>query len=144
MTSTLGYHYETMGRVLAFLVDRGLSTTDLSARNAMEIMTERRGDEADVLKTFADVLKWMLNEDIIRVRKLSESIGGGAYIFLGVQLTAKGIALVSAPHDSELGGSIESKVTKAEGKKLDPSIYAKIGELAGGFAGGFTKSISSG
>jgi hypothetical protein len=143
MTSTLSYHYETMGRVLAFLVERGLSTTDLSAGNAMEIMTERRGDEAVVLKTFADVLKWMHSEDIIRVRKLSENVGG-AYTFLGVQLTAKGIALISAPHDKELGGSIERKVTEAEGKKLDSSIYAKIGEIAGGFAGGFTKSISSG
>jgi hypothetical protein len=128
---------------LAYLVERGLSTTDLSMRNAIEIMTERRGDESEVIKTFCDVLKWMLSEDIIRVRKLSENLGGG-YMFVGVQLTSKGIALVSAPHEAELGGSIENQITKSEGKPLDTSIYTKIGELAGGFAGGFTKSVSSG
>jgi hypothetical protein len=43
--STMDYHYETIGRVLAYLVDQGLKRVNLQTSDAMKIMTHRIGDE---------------------------------------------------------------------------------------------------
>jgi hypothetical protein len=140
--STMQYHYETMGRILSHLVNQGLSRVDFEPSDAMDIMTERRGSEEEVLKTFTDVLHWMHDEDLIRVSSLNEYEGG--FSLLGVQLTSKGIAIIQTEtKDAELGDTIERKVAEHDGE-FDSSIYAKIGELVGSLAGSFTKSISSG
>ena len=86
----------------------------------------------------------MLAEGLIRASTVSEYEGG--YNFMGVQLTAKGIAVIKAkPDDAELGESIEKKVTESESESadLDASLYTKIGSFVGGFAGGFTKTVGS-
>jgi hypothetical protein len=143
MSSTIEYHYETIGRILAHLINRGLSRVDLEATDAMEIMTVRQGDEEEVLATFADCLHWMKDEGLIRVSQFQEYDGG--YYFNGVQLTSTGIALIRTdPHDDELGGSIEKRVTESKGGDLGSSIYTKIGEFVGSALGGLTKSLGSG
>ena len=48
--SDIDYHYETMGRILAHLVNRGLARVDFEPNHAMEIMTEPYGDEDEVLQ----------------------------------------------------------------------------------------------
>jgi hypothetical protein len=109
----------------------------------MEIMTERRGNEEEVLATFADCLHWMHDEGLIRAASIQEYQGG--YSFMGVQLTSSGIAMIKRdPKDAEIGSSIEDRVTKAEGRELDTSIYTRIGEFVGSALGGFTKSIGGG
>lgn len=109
----------------------------------MEVMTERRGDEEEVLATFADCLHWMKDEGLIRVRRIEEYDGG--YDFMDIQLTSAGIALIKQdPNDPEIGDSIEKRVTENEGKDLNSSVYTKIGEFVGSALGGFTKSIGGG
>lgn len=102
-------------------------------------MTERHGDEEEVLQTFADVLHWMNDEGLIRVGQVQEYDGG--FAFSGVQLTSRGIAVIQAkPNDPELGESIEKKVS--ETKSLDASAYTKIGSFVGGLIGGATQALS--
>ena len=64
--SKIDYHYQTMGRILSHLVQQGLKRVDFDDSDAMKIMTERHGDEEEVLQTFADVLHWMNDEGLIR------------------------------------------------------------------------------
>lgn len=111
---------------------------DFDDADAMEIMTERHGDEEEVIQTFADVLHWMLREGLIRAHSVQEFEGG--YTFSGVQLTSKGIAVIQAkPNDPDLGESIEKKV--AEKGDLDASTYTKIGSFVGGLIGGATQAL---
>ena len=137
--SAMDYHYETVGRVLAHLVNVGLKRIDFEPSDAMDIMTERRGDEEEVIETFADVVKWMHDEGLIRIHAIQEFDGG--FAFSGVQLSAKGIAVVQAkPNDAALGESIEKRVS-AEGGGLDASVYTKIGAFVGGLIGGVSQSL---
>lgn len=137
--STMEYHYQTMGRILSHLIQKGFSRVDFDESDAMDIMTERWGSEEEVLQTFADVLHWMDSEGLIRVANIQEYDGG--YAFSGVQLTSKGIAAIQAkPADPELGDSIEKKVS--EGGDLDASVYTKIGSFVGGLLGGAVQTMS--
>ncbi|MES4992416.1 hypothetical protein ACTJJ7_11310 [Phyllobacterium sp. 22229] len=137
--STIDYHYQTMGRILSHLVQQGFKRVDFDASDAMDIMTERRGDEEEVLKTFADVLHWMRDEGLIRVGTIQEFDGG--FAFSGVQLTSKGIAVIQAkPNDPELGESIEKKVS--DNGSLDASAYTKIGSFVGGLIGGAAQALA--
>jgi hypothetical protein len=139
--SNIEYHYQTIGRILAYLINKGLARVDLEAGDAMGIMTERRGDEEEVLRTFSDCLHWMHDENLIRVAKISEYDGG--YDFMGVQLTSQGIALIKQnPNDAEIGASVEKRVTEGGGADLGSTVYTKIGEFVGSALGGFTKSMS--
>lgn len=139
--SLIEYHYETIGRILTFLVERGLVRTDLDASSAMVIMPEWHGGDEEVLSTFCDCLHWMANEGLIHVRKIEEYDSG--YDFYGVQLSSIGIDMIRRnPNDVEIGPSIQKKVEESGGKDLGASTYTKIGSFVGGALGGFTKTIS--
>ncbi|TPK88666.1 MULTISPECIES: hypothetical protein [unclassified Mesorhizobium] len=140
--ASLAYHYETMGRLLEHLVAGGLRRIDLETSDAMDIMTHRIGDEEEVLATFNDVVVWMLDEGLIRASSIQQT-GELTTAFNGVQLASKGISLIQQkPDDSELGGSIEEKLTGGKKGELSTSVYVKIGSFVGGAVGGFTKAIS--
>lgn len=136
----LDYHYKTIGFILKDLVDYGLRRADYSSENALEVMLYREGNEEDVLVIFNDVLHWMLDEGLMR----AASIQAGEYCdyFNGVQLTAKGIAVINAPPiaGSSLDNTIEKTITEAPKGDLGADIYAKIGSLVGGLLGGFQQS----
>ncbi|GEM_PF-1358531 len=137
--STMEYHYQTMGRILSHLVSAGLSRINFDDSDAMDIMTHRIGDEEEVLKTFADVLYWLNDEGLIRVKSIQEFDGG--YAFNGVQLTSKGIAIIQAkPTDPGLGESIEKKL--AEPGNTDATTYTKIGAFVGGVIAGGIQTLS--
>ena len=139
---TLNYHYETMGRILAHLLPLGIGRTDFEPTDIFEIMSDRRGDEDEVVSTFADVMHWMIDEGIVRVASCEEYEGG--FFFGGVQLTSKGIHILRAQTDDpELGNSIEELVSRNRPSDIDTGIYAKIGDFVGGALGGFTKSLGS-
>ena len=141
--TTLDYHFQTVGRILVYLIESGLARVDLEASDAMDIMTYRRGDEEEVLQAFADCLKWMLDEGLIRASEVAEFDGG--YAFSGIQLTSKGLAAIRAnPNDKDIGESIQERVRRADQQPLDTSMYTKIGEFVGSLLGGLTKSIGSG
>ncbi len=107
----------------------------------MTIMTFRRGDEEEVLKTFSDCLHWMLSEGLIRAKNVEEFDGG--YFFSGVQLTSLGIHIIQQETgDPEIGPTIEESAKKKSGADLDASKFTKIGAFVGGALGGLIKSIS--
>jgi hypothetical protein len=139
MTSIIEYHYQTIGRIIVHLVEKGLMRVDLESSDVFDIMTERWGDEDVVIQTFADVVHWMNDEGIIRIRTVQGFDHG--FCFSGVQLTAKGLAIIGVRQESN-GDSIKKIVESKPG--LDSAAYGKIGELVGGLLGGFTKSMAGG
>ena len=120
-----------------------MTRTDFNSLDAFGKMVETRGDEEDALQTFSDVLHWMKNEGLIHVSKILEYDGG--YNFNGVQLSANGIAAIKAqPGGIGIQETIQETIDKSGGEPLDNSMYTRIGEFFGSFAGGFTKSLGSG
>ncbi|MGO7205026.1 hypothetical protein ACCT30_28105 [Rhizobium ruizarguesonis] len=74
--STIEYHYQTMGRILSHLVSAGLSRIIFDDSDAMDIIAHRISGEEEVLQTFADVLYWLNDEGLIRVKSAQEFDGG--------------------------------------------------------------------
>ncbi len=130
---------EAIGRVLQFLLEGGLGTRGFdSYRDGLNLLQMDNVKEAT--KVLDDVLKWMLDERLIRAMNVSRTLAHGT-TYIGVQLTSKGIAALqvrSAPDEKTV---VE---TLSDNKKSDlaPSTYVKIGALFGGFVGGTIKAIS--
>lgn len=140
--STIEYHYQTVGRILAYLINHGLTRHDFDASDVMTIMTERRGDDSEVINTFFNCLFWMRNEGLIHVENVDTYQDGRPPFFGNVQLASKGIAVIKAnTNDADIGPSIEKKVTDAKGGDLGSDRYGKIGSFVGGMLGGFTQSF---
>ncbi|WP_420409394.1 hypothetical protein [Hoeflea sp.] len=138
--SDLEYHYETIGRILDFLVSNGLRRFGLESSDAMEIMTHRIGDEEEVLATFNDVLHWMLDEGLIRCSSVQD--GGYCDYFNGTQLTSKGIAIIQSKVQIEgLPGNVQDTLSQGDRGSLTGEVYQKIGSFVGGAAGGFLQSF---
>ncbi|MGF1631253.1 MAG: hypothetical protein ACFCUT_17410 [Kiloniellaceae bacterium] len=132
-------YYEMIGRLLAFLVSQGLAKVTLRSSNAREILSSDGADSDDDMSDFKDVVHWMASERLIRFSSYYQAT---SFIFSEVQLTSRGISLIQATPDSTpLNASIEKTLTDNAEGGLDASTYTKIGALAGGLLGGFTKSI---
>jgi hypothetical protein len=138
--SDLDYHQELVGRVVAYLIGRGLRRVDLEPGHALEIMVESRGDEEEAIETFCDIVHWMNDEGLIRVGSI-QGAGVGEY-FNQVQLTSKAVEGIRVAQESLSGQTIEAVVTKKDGLSAD--VYHKIANSLGGFVGGFTKSVGGG
>jgi hypothetical protein len=132
--SALNQHMAVIGRVIAKFVSEGLLLHDIDSRGAEKFL----GTDEDS-KVFAAVLVWMLDEGIIRAKKVTPMISGGVIHLSGAQLTAKGLAIVKQPLPE--GETIEKRIQSAG---TDNSLYSKIGDLIGSAAGSFTKSLGSG
>jgi hypothetical protein len=131
--TTLQRHMAVVGRVIAKFVSDGLLPHDIDSRESQMFLGTKEDDQV-----FAWVLRWMLDEGIIRAREVVETLDGRMYIS-AAQLTAKGLSAVRAP---VLGGeTIEKQVQSAGG---DNSNYSRIGELLGSMFGAAAKSMGSG
>ena len=121
-----------IGQVMARFVSQGLlgQPIDTFAPEAF------LGTPVDP-KTFEAVITWMLDEGIIRGKERIQTIDGRLRI-IAVQLTAKGLAIVKQPLPE--GDTIEKRIQSDAGGRS----WSSIGELIGGIAGGFTKSMGSG
>jgi len=141
--SKMDFHNEVMGRILAYLIEQGLSRVNFVPQQVPTILGGGDIKDAGLQRTFADVVQWMTDEGLVRVRAVSFDMSGAAS-FMGVQLTSRGIAVIQAkPDDPDLGESIEQKVTEKREGGLDAHTFTKIGSMVGGILGGFTKSIGS-
>ncbi|UVK40566.1 hypothetical protein LHFGNBLO_002042 [Mesorhizobium sp. AR10] len=143
--SQLEYHYETIGRVLKHLIDRGLRKVDLDGSDARNIIPEQEGreDEWDVENTFDSVIHWMIDEGLLRASSIQQD--EDCDIFNGVQLTSKDLAVIKKqPSGQELDGSIEEILKDEKKTALSADVYTKIGSLVGGAAGGFIQAIGGG
>src|SRR5258705_8109802 len=87
--STLDQHMAVVGRVIAKFVSDGLTLHDIDSRGVEKFL----GTQEDS-KVFAAVLVWMLDEGIIRAKKVTPMISGGVIHLSAAQLTAKGLAIV--------------------------------------------------
>jgi hypothetical protein len=85
-------------------------------------------------KALAFTIGWLTAEEYIRAY--------GAHPSQNVMLTTKGLAATNAV-PSGLKGSLGIELRKAV-EEGSPSNLSHIGDLIGGFFGGFTKSIGSG
>ena len=93
MTETaLDQHMAVVGRVIAKFVSGGLMPHDIDSRGV-----ERFLGTPEDRKVFAAVLIWMLDEGIIRAKKVSTIINDGTVHLSAAQLTAKGLAIVKQP-----------------------------------------------
>src|ERR1700752_2174000 len=128
--SDLQYHNELVGRITAYLVERGLRRVDIEPGDAFPVMVETRGDEEDALATFFDVLHWMKDEGLIRVGKIQTHSHGE--IWNGVQLTIKAIAAVQQPSEKLDGKSVATTIEEKKGA-IDTDTFHKIGDARGGF-----------
>lgn len=135
MTETaLEQHMAVIGRVTAKFVSTGLLAHNVDSRAAEKFLGAPENKQV-----FEAVLTWMLDEGIIRAKKVSHTMDGTMFL-ANAQLTAKGLAIVKQPLST--GGTIEKRIQADDGGAS--SKWSSIGELVGGFAGGFTKSVSSG
>ena len=134
MTETrLEEHMAVVGRIVAKFVADGLAKHNIDSRAASRFL----GGEVDKL-TFENVLTWMIDEEIIRVKDKSITMDGTVRV-TAAQLTAKGLAIVREPTKS--GDTIEKRIQSAGD---DSGIYTKIGEMVGGVIAGYTKGLASG
>lgn len=47
--STMEYHYQTMRRILSYIIQKSFSRVDFDDSDTMDIMKEWRGNEEEVL-----------------------------------------------------------------------------------------------
>jgi hypothetical protein len=134
MTETvLDRHMALVGRTVAAFVSKGLLAVNIGSNEPEKFL-----GAAEDTKAFADVLQWMLDEEIIRAMRTHRTMDGSITLF-HAQLTAKGIAIVKQPTGE--GDTVEKRIRSAESGS---SSWSSIGEMIGGFAAGFAKSIGSG
>ena len=129
--TVLDQHMAVVGRVIAKFISGGLMSHNIDSRGA-----ERFLGVPEDKKVFEAVIVWMLDEGIIRAKNVSTIMDGTVHL-AAAQLTAKGLAIVKQQLPG--GDTIEQRVQSVTGGN---SYWTSIGELVGGFAGGFTKSIS--
>jgi|SRR5665213_726405 len=131
--SILDQHMAVMGRVIAKFVSSGLMLHNIDSRGVEKFL----GTPEDK-KVFEAVIVWMLDEGIIRAKNVSTIMDGTIHL-AAAQLTAKGLAIVKQPLPG--GDTIEKRVQSETGGN---AFWSSIGDLVGGFAGGFTKTIAGG
>ncbi len=131
--TTLDHHMAVMGRIIAKFVSAGLMPHDIDTGEAEKFLGTLEDKQV-----FGAVIIWMLDEGIIRSKHVSRMMDGTADL-RDVQLTAKGLAIVKQPLPG--GDTIEKRVQSQTGGN---AFWSSIGDLVGGFAGGFTKSIAGG
>jgi hypothetical protein len=132
-TSVIDEHMALVARVIAKFVSTGLSVHDIDSRGAEQFLGAPVSQE-----DFIAVLRWMLKENLIHSDSVNEA-GRGAVLNIGrAQLSAKGLAVVRQKLPA--GDTIEKRIEKADAGGKD---WSGIGDLIGGIAGGFYKSLGS-
>jgi hypothetical protein len=131
--TALEQHMAVIGRVTAKFVSTGLLAHNIDSRAAEKFL----GTPEDK-RIFEAVLVWMLDEGIIRAKKMSQTMDGTMYL-ASAQLTAKGLAIVKQPLP---GGDTIEKRMQSEG--AGSSFWSNVGDLIGSAAGSFTKTMTSG
>jgi len=131
--SVLDEHLAVMGRVIAKFVSGGLMPHNIDSR-AIEKFLGAPEDK----RTFEGIMVWMLDEGIIRAKKVSQTMDGTMFL-AAAQLTAKGFVIVKQPLPG--GDTIEKRV---HSDSSGNSFWTSIGDLVGSAAGSFTKSMTSG
>lgn len=139
MNDDLEYHQRLIGRVIVFLIGKGLRRVDFEPGDALSTMEETRGDEEDAIDTFFDILHWMKDNGLINVQSIQAADFGE--FFNGVQLTEKALQGIRTPQETLGGETIEVTARK---ESLSGETYGKIGEALGGFVAGALKGFAGG
>ena len=131
--NALEQHMAVIGRITARFVSTGLLLHNIDSRKAEQFL----GTPEDK-QVFEAALVWMLDEGIIRAKRMSQTMDGTTYLF-SAQLSAKGLSIVKQPLPD--GDTIEKRL-QSEG--AGNSFWSNVGELVGSAAGSFTKTLTSG
>ncbi len=119
-----------VAKLVDLLAENGLSKTEVSSSSFLP----QDADQAQI-QLFADIVKWLQNEGVVRDHD-SYGDGHGGIVF-DLVLTSRGFWLLDQKFAGDLTlGSAISKVAKNE------PMTAGIGDFVGGILGGFTKSIT--
>jgi hypothetical protein len=129
--TTLDQHMALLGRIMARFLEGGLTPRDIRSSAVKDFL----GVDEDNQLT-ASVLRWMLDEGLIRAKDVHESMFGDLSLF-SAQLTSRGLAVVKRPLDS--GDTIEKRIQSQPSSGIR---WNEIGDLIGGTLGGLAKSLS--
>jgi hypothetical protein len=129
----LDHHMAVVGRIVARFISTGLMPQNVDSRAAGKFLGEPVVDK----QVFEAAIAWMIDEGLVRAKDRQVFINDGTIRLSAAQLTARGLAIIKHPLPD--GGTIEKRIqSDATGRN-----WSSIGELIGGVAGGFTKSLSS-
>ncbi|SDC02313.1 hypothetical protein SAMN05216337_100147 [Bradyrhizobium brasilense] len=131
--SKIDEHMALVARVIAKFVSTGLSVHDIDSRGADRFLGAPVNQN-----DFIAVLRWMLKENLIHSEAVNEAGRGAVLMVRHAQLSAKGLAVVR--QELSAGDTIEKRIEKADAGGKD---WSGIGDLIGGIAGGFYKSLGS-
>ncbi|GEC59463.1 hypothetical protein ABIF38_002876 [Bradyrhizobium japonicum] len=131
--SVIDEHMALVARAIAKFVSTGLSVHNIDSRGAEQFLGAPVSQE-----DFIAVLRWMLKENLIHSDSVNEAGRGAVLIIARAQLSAKGFAVVRQKLST--GDTIESRIQNADVGGRD---WSTIGDLIGGIAGGFYKSLGS-
>ncbi|MGV8988631.1 MAG: hypothetical protein ACOH2H_20400 [Cypionkella sp.] len=112
------------------LSENGLAKTEVASRDFLP-----EGADQKQIQLFADTVKWLQDEGVVRDHdSYADGLGG---IVFDLVLTSRGFWLLDQKFSGDLTlGSAISKVAKNE------PMTAGLGDFVGGILGGFTKSIT--
>ena len=84
-------------------------------------------------------MNWLIDEGIARSRG-KQTVMSGLTFFIGVNLTARGIALAQLENVEFLEGKTVEKLLHT--KEHNSDLYQKLGSFVGSAIAGFTKTIT--
>ena len=123
-----------IAKVLRLAMEHGLSHWSLSFADLN--LTEEYETH------FYPCIRWLQDEGLIRVGEYARTMGGIANgNVMNIALTARGMALLGTAF--EVDGRRETVGTAVEEATKGRVETYRIGEIIGGFFGGFTKSMGS-
>ncbi len=122
-----------IARILSFLIDNGLQDSRLSFKN-LSLLPEYQ-------PFFQTCIKWLIDEDYVRVTWLVDSISSEFHV-CGAVLTSKGFAILG--HKFSVNGGHVTAAQLVKEKSEGAANMTGIGDFLGGILGGFTKSLGSG
>ena len=122
-----------IARILSFLVGNGLQESQLSFKT-LNLPVEYQ-------PFFQTCIRWLIDEDFIRVTRLVDSISSMFHVY-GAVLTSKGFAILG--HKFSINGGDVTAAQLVKEKSEGAANISGIGDFLGGILGGFTKSLGSG
>lgn len=133
--------YNLVALIVEDLVAHGLAKVDYGPEDAWRVAKHLGSESWSDEDLFKDILSWMENEGIITIDNRYQPLSGG-FQMRGVQLTAKGVALLQSDLPGEPGqGNVEEALSQGN---LEPERYTKIGAAIGAMLGSFTRTIVGG
>jgi hypothetical protein len=126
--SAMEYYYQTVGRIVGYLSNKGLGRFELDESNSLRIGKSPE-QAVDALQ---DCIGWLQKEGLIWCGKTIRSSSDKITV-KDVQLTAKGMSAIRA--ETSRGLSIQVLVEDSRDMEIDAATFTMIGDRVVEFAG---------